>query len=304
MRVIFLDVDGVLNSERHCRALEDRHRQLGHTEPASPKRDTTCDCFKLYNQIDREAVARLNRLVAETGAKIVISSSWRKLFDPPELHRILSEHGLVAEIVGETPDASDEAVRSEMRSEYGDDGARLYRGHEIDHWLRHTGKDVDRFVILDDGGDMAMHARRLVQTDADEGLLDDHVDLAIRVLAWDGETSPSPFDEMEPAATPGSSVGIHCHHKQHLRVGGCPERLELARTLARAPTDEAEYMVLFPAIEAAAVELGWRIYQSVWWCPTHVVVKGLACARCLVHCPGCTCVGGPRADAVPGLEAD
>lgn len=180
MIVIFLDVDGVLNSERHCRTLEDRNRQLGHTEPASPKRDTTCDCFKLYNQIDRDAIARLNRLVAATGAKIMISSSWRKLFDPPKLHRILSEHGLVAEIVGETPDAFDEAVRLDMKTEYGEDGERLCRGHEIDCWLRYTGTCVDRFMILDDGGDMAMHQNRLVQTDADEGLLDDHDGLPAR----------------------------------------------------------------------------------------------------------------------------
>ncbi|HSX22300.1 MAG TPA: HAD domain-containing protein [Gaiellaceae bacterium] len=308
MIVIFLDVDGVLNSERHCRVLEDRHRQFGHTEPASPKRDTTCDCFKLYNQIDREAIARLNRLVEKTGAKIVISSSWRKLLDSPELHRILSEHGLVAEIVGETPDGHKEPglVETYGRPE------RMERGYEIDYWLRQH-PEVERFVILDDGSDMAMHGRRLVQTDAEEGLLDEHVELAVRVLAWDGESSPSPFDEMEAmsGAPPidqvpsklGSSVGIHCHHDQHLREGGCPERLVLEQTTAVPPTDDDDYMELFPAIGAAATLLGWRIYQSVWWCPAHVVAKGLACARCLVHCPGCSCMGGPLTDAVPGLEA-
>lgn len=198
MRVIFLDVDGVLNSEAYGRKLEDRHRELGHTEP-SPEGKTTCDCFKLSNQIDRDAVARLNRLVAASEAKIVISSSWRKLFDPPELRRILSEHGLVAEIIGETPDAWDETARFDMKMEYGNDGDRLFRGHEIDYWLRYTGKDVDRFMILDDGSDMAMHRNRLVQTDPEIGLCDEDVELAIRVMSWDGKTIPSPLDAMEPS---------------------------------------------------------------------------------------------------------
>jgi hypothetical protein len=190
VRVLFLDIDGVLNSESFGRALEAKHRQLGHDDLA--KVDPTCACFKLENQIDDAAVTRLNRLVAETGSKVVISSSWRKLFDSIELHRILSAHGLVAEIIGETPNAYDEGVRFDMKMEYGTDGERLYRGHEIDYWLRYQGEGVDRFVILDDCSDMVMHMSRLVQTDPEVGLTDEDVDLAIRVMSWDGKTIPSP----------------------------------------------------------------------------------------------------------------
>jgi hypothetical protein len=175
--IIFLDVDGVLNHEQFLRRLEANHASLNHHEPASPKRNTTCDCFKLANQIDRDAIARLNQIVAATGAKIVMSSSWRKLFDPPELHRILASHGLVAEIIGETPDgANDEALRAEHR--FTD---RIFRGHEIDYWLRQH-PEIKRFVILDDGGDMVMHKGRLVQTDPEDGLRDDHVARAIELL--------------------------------------------------------------------------------------------------------------------------
>ncbi len=175
--MLFLDIDGVLNSESYALKLEDKHRQLGHTESAAPKRATTCDCFKLYHQIDRDAVMRLNRIVASTGAKIVVSSTWRKLFDPPEMHRILSEHGLVAEIIGETPDGHKEPGFLEM---YGYP-ERLQRGYEIDYWLKqHPG--VDRFVILDDGSDMAMYGNCLVQTDNAKGLCEEHADLAIRLL--------------------------------------------------------------------------------------------------------------------------
>ena len=114
VHVVFLDIDGVLNSEAYARKLEERHRALGHEEPSCPKRETTCDCFKLYHQIDRNAVARVNRIVAATSAQIVIFSTWRKLFDLPELERILVEHGLVAEIIGATPDGHAEPEMLEV----------------------------------------------------------------------------------------------------------------------------------------------------------------------------------------------
>ncbi len=171
--VVFLDVDGVLNNEVFLRGLDDQHRRLGHHE--------TCECYRLERQIDDLAVERLNRLVAETGAKIVISSSWRRILDPPELRWLLVEHGLCAEVVGETPSGDDPELL-EVHG-YLD---RVFRGHEIDLWLRRH-PEVSRFVILDDGSDMAMHGSRLVQTDCEEGLLDEHVDLAIRMLSRDGE---------------------------------------------------------------------------------------------------------------------
>lgn len=417
MRVIFLDVDGVLNSEDYLLKLEAQHRLLGHTEPASPKRETTCDCFKLYHQIDRDAVARVNRIATATGAKIVVSSTWRKLFDPPDLRRVLEAHGLAVEIIGQTPDGH---KTPEMASVYGHI-ERMYRGYEIDFWLRQH-PEVDRFVILDDGSDMVMHVNRLVQTDCQDGLCDEHVELAIRVMAWDGVSRPSPMDDMEdeedhvarsidkaivstrsntnedarrdfddfdvdeelarlrralrngqwrvaaeltanldehlsrggslpvawlgptcmqeqadlaarlaasmevatkmtaterraalngyvavapaPVEQPGSSAGIHCAHNQHLREGRCLESLVLERTTAVQPTHEDDYQYLMPAQAEAAVLLGWRVYQCVWWCPTHVATKNLACKRCMSACPSCSCVGGPFSDAVEGLDIE
>ena len=167
-RIVFLDIDGVLNSKRF-------HRER---DEACPESESTYD---LDWQLDCVAVARLNRLIAATEAKIVISSSWRTLLDPSELKRILVEHGLLAEIIGATPHKA-----PEMLARYGSFNVR---GHEIDYWLR-KHPDVDRFVILDDDADMDMHSNRLVQTDCAEGLLDEHVELAIRMMAV-------PFDALE-----------------------------------------------------------------------------------------------------------
>jgi hypothetical protein len=172
--------------------------------------------YRLERQIDRDAVARLNRLVAETRAKIVVSSSWRKLLDPPELHRVLVDHGLIAEIIGETPDGNHDL---EMLSTFGHID-RIFRGHEIDLWLRRH-PEVERFVILDDGSDMEMHKNRLVQTDCESGLLDEHVDLAIRVMSWDGKTIPRP-EGPNPCLTCAGACVISFPEGDGVRVLACP----------------------------------------------------------------------------------
>jgi hypothetical protein len=101
-----------------------------------------------------------------------------------------------------------------------------------------------------------------------------------------------------PDQTPGSSWGIHCHE------GGCVEALVLDRTTAMPPTHEDDYRNLSPALDTAAVFLGWRIWRSVWWCPMHTVSKLLACVRCLAPCPECSCMGGPRGEAIDGMIVD
>lgn len=62
MKYIFLDIDGVLNSEEMC-----RHKPF-------PK------CHGLMG-IEKSKVKRLKRIVEATGAKIILVSSWKKSFD-------------------------------------------------------------------------------------------------------------------------------------------------------------------------------------------------------------------------------
>ena len=99
---------------------------------------------------------------------------------------------------------------------------------------------------------------------------------------------------MSEGSRPGSSWGIHCGR------AGCPETIVLARTTTTQPTHEQDYQELSPACSEAALFLGWRIFRSVYWCPTHVVSLGLACKRCLLPCPACACMRGPHIDAVEG----
>lgn len=101
-----------------------------------------------------------------------------------------------------------------------------------------------------------------------------------------------------PVQPPGSSWGLHCNES------GCVETLTLARTTTEPPTDEDDWRHLGPALDTAAVFLGWRVWKSSWWCPVHTVANLLSCARCASPCPECSCVDGPWGQAVDGMIID
>lgn len=166
MRVIFLDIDGVLN---RC---DTRSGQTPTPEEPLPI------------PIEPVCMARLNRLVEETGAKIVISSSWRMFACWQDLGPALVRHGLVAEVIGETPDLVNDAVwLAHWRSREGAPFTyeRMERGWEIREYLA-AHPEVTGFVILDDCSDMAELKPWLVLTHPIDGLDDPDVERAKYLL--------------------------------------------------------------------------------------------------------------------------
>lgn len=153
MKIIFLDIDGVLNTWDYRRRLELEY---------------------FSNLIDRDKMIHLKKIVDLTGAKIVLSSSWRKYWNKSgeqidsagrNLQEVFREFDL--QIYDKTPVVENSP-----------------RGEEIWAWLK--GKySVEEYVILDDrdygwNRDLRMH---FVQTDdAGDGLTDELADAAIRVL--------------------------------------------------------------------------------------------------------------------------
>ena len=137
-----------------------------------------------------ECMARLNRLVAETEARVVISSSWRMSARWQDLGPALARYGLIGEVIGETPDLINDAIWLEAwRVREGAPFAYewMERGWEIAEWL-HSHPEVTSFVILDDCSDMASLRDRLVLVDPTVGLDDPDVERAKWLL--EGATSP------------------------------------------------------------------------------------------------------------------
>ena len=87
MKVLFLDFDGVLNSEASFRyEINRKTRNVSDTLSA-----IACSNLQYILEQDREI-------------KLVISSTWRKLHTQVELQNILSSYGVeAARIIGKTP---------------------------------------------------------------------------------------------------------------------------------------------------------------------------------------------------------
>jgi len=155
MKVIFLDFDGVLCNVESI--------SEGYKSRISPEQDP-------YGP-DAECVAALNRIIEQTGAMIVVSSTWRKSRKPnASMRETLNRWGVKGEVVGTTPVL------------HGDEYAYKRRGCEIQQWLNTVRTPVTSFVILDDDSDMAHLRHRLVQTAMPEGLTEADADRAIAIL--------------------------------------------------------------------------------------------------------------------------
>ena len=118
MRYLFLDIDGPLNTGRNDFLDPDRY---GH-------------------HFDDAAVRNLRRNVEETGAKIVVSSSWRHM-GLERIRDIWERWGLPGDMVGCTPGV------------WGSDRVFSSRGEEIRQWLTENGDSDDVYAILDDMDD-------------------------------------------------------------------------------------------------------------------------------------------------------
>lgn len=160
MKIIFLDFDGVINSMKFAEELAAKFEAEGKS-------------INLRHMIDPAAVSRLNHLIHETDAKVVVSSTWRKYFDLPTLRELLEAKGFQGDVIGITPDLSWEPLEIPWK--------RHERGLEIEKWIKDNQPDAI-FVILDDDSDMGNLHHRFVQTSWVLGLLDEHIIKAKELL--------------------------------------------------------------------------------------------------------------------------
>ncbi len=149
LKIVFLDFDGVLNSLNEI-------------------------VFDKHAEFNRDAMGRLNDIVREANAKVVISSSWRVIHSIDELRQILKESGFQGEVIGVTPVFS-------HQNAVGLADVGMIRCREIQAWLDAHPHPVASFVCLDDL-ELEMLAHCHVKTEMEEGLCDHHVGQALAIL--------------------------------------------------------------------------------------------------------------------------
>lgn len=154
MKVIFLDFDGVLNSEKWFRTRE-KSVEIDDIKSQYP-----------YYQIDPNSISLLNQIIQSTEAKVVVSSTWRLGRTVEELQSILNIHGFIGEIIDKTP---------HFGAPKGF-GYTIPRGCEIDWWLKEKNfqrinwsierqreyiekSSVKNYIILDDDSDILYNQR-------------------------------------------------------------------------------------------------------------------------------------------------
>ncbi len=154
MKIVFLDIDGVLNSRSY-----DRVRN-----------------YNVESNIDESRLPLLKEIIDASGAQIVLSSTWREYWDKDPvlcgddgvyINQTFAKYGL--KIYDKTPYM----------------GICADRKDEIKSWLDANGKDVESFVIIDDYRyGWAELSDNFVKTNPHFGLglEEEHVKKAIEIL--------------------------------------------------------------------------------------------------------------------------
>jgi hypothetical protein len=121
MKIIFLDIDGVLNVYGQG---YDKFGQLFH----------------------KHFEDNLKWIIEETEAKIVISSTWR-FAGLERMQEMWRERNLPGEVIDVTTDLA-------LYQDSGENYERVERGHEIQEWIDEHQTEVTHYLILDDDNDM------------------------------------------------------------------------------------------------------------------------------------------------------
>lgn len=153
MKVVFLDIDGVINTDRIARYRKNH------------------DIDEMV--FDEEAMNNLQQIVTNTGSKIVISSTWRIHYNTTTplwvaLVDNLEKYGLEQFIVGITPVEDGNPFSKPRRI-------------EIKEWLDEH-PEVDTFVILDDEWDMGELTPHFVRCAGSIGISSANCEEAIAIL--------------------------------------------------------------------------------------------------------------------------
>ncbi|MCQ2201612.1 MAG: HAD domain-containing protein [Bacteroidales bacterium] len=134
MKIIFLDFDGVLNTEDYQRELQ---------EADKPRED---NYGRLFSPV---AMDNLYRIVRATGAKIVVISSWKGIYGLDGLRQMWKERGYMGEINDVTRNGvSDEWLLNADLSTLDNFNIPHPKSLEISDYLK-THR-ISNYAIIDD----------------------------------------------------------------------------------------------------------------------------------------------------------
>ena len=142
MKVLFLDIDGVINTYKTCQIAD----------------------------MDGNKIDLLIDIIDQTGCKIVVSSDWRRggLGQDSDYQLYLKRYN----------DNADKVIDATIG---GTTTADMVRWRQIQYWLD-TNDPVDSFAILEDAHNMGIYSGFTVFCDSNIGLTRDLADDVISLL--------------------------------------------------------------------------------------------------------------------------
>ena len=153
-KIIFLDIDGVLNSEKAYLRGDCKYVEWEWENGTKEHHQSFCPVSKLY----------INHLIKITGSKVVISSTWRHS-GLDFMKKVWEIEEMAGEIIGITPSFRGDADRY-----------TIPRGCEIEKWLEDKGishinwsaekqqdimekSGIENYITIDDDSDMLYSQR-------------------------------------------------------------------------------------------------------------------------------------------------
>jgi hypothetical protein len=127
MKVIFLDIDGVLTTDKQYYMNSQNYR----------KKNPWANELRVYYPFDKGCVKIFNEILTKTGAEIVLTSDWRRGRSLEQLDTIFKENGVIKSPIDVT---CDDLVSISS--------AAKNRAYQIEFYLKNN--KVDKYVVIDD----------------------------------------------------------------------------------------------------------------------------------------------------------
>lgn len=165
MKVLFLDIDGVLNSERYHHSYEWKN--------ISSKINNGEQKYSPHFLIDKKSIEVLNNLIKSMpDLSIIISSTWKRYgrYEQTKKYLVQNEFQFESQIIDCTPELN---------------SLKYCRGDEIQLWLnKHL--DVSNYCIVDDDNDMlSTQLENFVQINSKVGLTEEDCEEIKRILNFE-----------------------------------------------------------------------------------------------------------------------
>lgn len=140
INVLFLDIDEVLNCNNN-KFTDAEHKYI------------YINGVKHHDMYNPRLISHLNDLIKRYDFKIVLCSTWRKLFDIYTMREVFKQMGIEGDLIDYTTKEYLDLDYRERR-EWSNDALPRDRALQITKWLDEDKYNVKNYLILDDGIDV------------------------------------------------------------------------------------------------------------------------------------------------------